>query len=317
MSLFPLSLLLLLRLSPAVLAIDLSHHLGKLYSLSDNIDVILSSRSSSPVDIEGSAEVRQRAEAPERQLFELPTGGASKLPHTKYGFNDTCNNKICTMYQTALSCKTIGINLSKLCASYFLGYVFECPIFPTPSQVFDAPYACILELKSSLTPVLSKIDSGGGSISDVFSTYLSNLNSQGCRRNCYQSYINQSLDFYDACGETLNSAPYNATYPVAFNLESFSNFRGQNCVENSESQNCFGLIYEKKSESEQSAAKIDLLDPTCQYSAFTSQYDASLRATLVSAVMTGACSTISGWGCCYASQINMIAMNQVNDLTLT
>ena len=315
-----LSLLFLLYLSPVVLSIDLSHHLDRLYSLSDSIDIILASRSSSSVGIEGNEDIRQesagRDDASKRQLFELPTGGASKLPHTKYGFNDTCNNKICSMYQTALSCKTIGINLSKLCASYFLGYVFDCPIFPSPNEVFEAPYACIMELKSSLTPVLTKISSGGGSISDVFSSYLSNLNSQGCHRNCYQTYINQSLDFYDTCGKALDTAPYNTTYPVAFNLEKFVDFRGQNCVENSDSKNCFGLIYQKKIESQESTTKINLLDPTCQYSAFTDQYPASYRASLVSAVMSGACSTISGWGCCYANQINMIAMAQVNETGL-
>ena len=69
---------------------------------------------------------------------------AIKLPKT--GLNTTCNDKMCVYLESALSCKALNFRLSKICVRYFLGYLYACPVFPAPSEIYQAPSVCIGEL---------------------------------------------------------------------------------------------------------------------------------------------------------------------------
>lgn len=215
------------------------------------------------------------------------------LPGTKFGFSDTCNNKVCTMYTWALSCNVIGIDLSKDCSGYMLGYIFGCSEYPSPADIFYAPYACLLDIQTSLAP-FAAIIAGGGNIASVFDTYLGNINTETCQHNCYQSWVNSTRDFYDTCTAEVNM--YNKTYPIAAALPKFSNFRDQQCSTNAKDQNCFELLYNA-----QQNPTIDILNVQCNYA-----------PTPTANALAGITQILSSYGCCVGNQVSMLSMNQVN-----
>ena len=234
-----------------------------------------------------------------RELFNLPSGN---LPGTKSGLSESCNNKICDMYFYLLSCKVIDIQLSKTCANYFLGYIFACSSRPAPSDVFSAPYACLVELQDHLAPYLALVtsDDDATSIGSVLDSYLSNIDSENCHSNCYQNYITASQIFYSSCYDDVVAYPNNNTYSVAANvLPLFSTFRDTNCAENSNGANCFQSLY---SSSSASTGTVDLFDMTCgSYSAYYAYL----------------CPKLSPMGCCFANSMTMIAQNQINASDIT
>ncbi len=243
--------------------------------------------------------VNTDGESEGRELFNLPSGN---LPGTKSGLSESCNNKICDMYFYLLSCKVIDIQLSTTCANYFLGYIFACSSRPSPSDVFSAPYACLIELQDHLAPYLALVtsDDDATSIGSVLDNYLSNIDSENCHSNCYQNYITASQNFYSSCYDDVLEYPNNNTYSVAANvLPLFSTFRDTNCAENSNGANCFQSLY---SSSSSSTGTIDLFDMTCSsYSAYYNYL----------------CPKLSTMGCCFANSMTMIAQNQLNATDLT
>ena len=78
------------------------------------------------------------------------TSALANLNLPKVGLNNTCNNNMCEMLESALSCKALGFHLSKICARYMLGFLYACPVFPAPSELFFAPSVCLTELTSLL-----------------------------------------------------------------------------------------------------------------------------------------------------------------------
>lgn len=239
--------------------------------------------------------------------------GITSLPTTKVGFNSTCNNKICLVYESALSCKVIGVGLRKICAQYLLGYIFGCSIFPPASQIFNAPYVCAEELQTKLTPLLTSVKGGGGAIStkgdNPITRYLGNINGNNCKRNCYQTYLKASEDFYGSCKSELN----NVTYPVTTLLTNFSSFRGQACAEDPNLQptaqnpnqepNCFANLYKQSQTPNPLLGPINLFDYTCSY-----HQDPSI----VPFILQGVCQKLLTWGCCPANQMATVALNQIN-----
>ena len=81
-------------------------------------------------------------------------GGLAALGFPRHGLNETCNNALCEMLGSALSCKGLGFHLSKICTQYILGFLYECPIYPAPSELFNAPSVCIGEIAALLPPGL-------------------------------------------------------------------------------------------------------------------------------------------------------------------
>ena len=61
------------------------------------------------------------------------------------GMNETCTTSLCEMMESAMSCKAIGFDLSKTCATYLLGFLYACPNFPAPNDIYNAPYVCLSE----------------------------------------------------------------------------------------------------------------------------------------------------------------------------
>lgn len=82
----------------------------------------------------------------QRILTEHGRGLALVAPNTslptKTGLSDTCSNKLCEMFEKALSCKAIGLDFDKICARYTLGAILQCPKFPGPNDIYNAPSIC-------------------------------------------------------------------------------------------------------------------------------------------------------------------------------
>lgn len=142
-----------------------------------------------------------------------------------------CNNKICTMMQYALSCKALNFGFKKICAQYFLGYLYGCSIFPPASDVFNAPSICASEL-SGLAALFGSGNPETG-LSDLLKPYLnaSTFGTNVCGRRCYQLYQNASNDFYSSCGSELSSNKSVASnYPIASAISIYQGFRNQACT---------------------------------------------------------------------------------------
>lgn len=84
-------------------------------------------------------------------------GGIAALGFPRTGLNVTCNNALCELLETALSCKGLGFHLSKVCTQYVLGFLYNCPVFPSPSELFNAPSVCLGELKALLPPDITAL----------------------------------------------------------------------------------------------------------------------------------------------------------------
>jgi len=182
------------------------------------------------------------------------------------GLNATCQDKLCLMVETALSCKALNFGMQKICARYLLGYLYKCnPLFPYPSEIYNAPSVCINQLAALLPPgvipTTGKIVGGGGgstsiipdisSIVPTFSktkAYLRSNFNTNCQMRCFQRYIEQTNDFYTTCGTELlnftNPKNKNTHYPLVYTLEQYGEFRNQVCATNDKGENCYTNIQE-------------------------------------------------------------------------
>lgn len=192
------------------------------------------------MDTDGGHSIFEEESIPgiSRKLLALP----------KIGLNNTndCNNKMCYYLETALSCKALGFNISKICARYLLGFLYACDAFPPPAQFFNAPSVCIPELLALLPPSAAaqlkglKASGAAPSISslsglqpsmNLTKRYLASSFHDNCRRSCFQRYIGQANAFYTSCDDQLvryaNKTNQNSLYPLVYKLEAYSEFRNQ------------------------------------------------------------------------------------------
>jgi hypothetical protein len=139
---------------------------------------------------------------------------------TKTGLSHDCNNKLCYFYEYALSCKAIGLNMSKTCAQYFMGRMLGCSAFPDPSDFYNAPSLCLNQLLTVGAAMAAGISPTSGL---VYNFMRSDFN-VSCHRNCYQNFLNAGIEFYETCSNEVN-----ATHPVSLALKNFNTFRQQAC----------------------------------------------------------------------------------------
>lgn len=246
----------------------------------------------------------------------------------KSGLNNTndCNNKMCYYLESALSCKALGFGISKICARYFLGYLYGCPAFPTPSELFDAPSTCLPEVlallpasaKTSLQAAAKSGDKSGLDLTSISSgnhtkAYLAYNFSQNCRRTCFQRYITQANTFYSSCSDQLNvfanKTNQNSLYPLVWTLAGYQEFKNQICVENENGQNCYdSLASINPVVHPQKPGAPNILSFECNY-----LNDPGYNLL----VLQGVCKTLGANGCCAANQIAMIAQAQTNSSATT
>ena len=153
------------------------------------------------------------------------------------------------MYESALSCKVLGIGLKKICAQYITSFIYDCSSpFPPFYDIYQAPFYCITQIKTSLAPLISGLSGkglGGLSITSLLTgngsflnTYINSNFSENCRKNCYQTYLNSSISFYSDCYPILFQQ-FSTVYKLPFQLNHFQELRDQICVEGDDNQNCY------------------------------------------------------------------------------
>lgn len=259
------------------------------------------------------------------ESHELRNLLALKLPKSGLNSTNDCNNKLCYYLESALSCKALGFNISKICAKYFLGFLYGCPAFPSPSELFNAPSICLPEvialLPASAKSALKGLKSGGGSIDMSTITpsmnhtkaYLSSNFSQNCRRDCFQRYIGQANDFYNSCNDQLikyaNKTNQNSMYPLVYKLEAYQEFKNQICVENDAGANCYDTLSSINPVTRKSKPEVNILAYDCNYLQGSDWSTFQLNEMYA---LPQICSTLGANGCCVANQVAMIAQSQTN-----
>lgn len=200
------------------------------------------------------------------------------------GMSETCLNNMCLMFEAQLSCKAFGIHLYKTCAQYLLGFSIGCPIFPSPADIYNAPYACVEQLGDVLGGVNFSSSTG------IIPTYLDGDFSTNCQRNCFQTYLNASNLFYSTCSSQIS----NVTTPAAYQLSNFIEFRNQVCAANAQGQNCYDLAQQT------TGGSLPIFtDYTCSY----------LNQPGVGPSL---CSAFQSTGCCFGNIIALVDQNQVS-----
>jgi hypothetical protein len=253
-----------------------------------------------------------------RRLLDLPITG----------MNETCTVGMCDMLKTALSCKGIGYDMSKTCAEYILGFLYECPGFPAPSELFDAPYTCVTQIKALLPPeITSGLGGGGGgaspdlsslslaslkdSLTNVHKYMLSNF-TENCERRCFQQYVDQANSFWGSCHDematwTTQAFNNNTRYPTVWLLYGFQEFRNQVCAKDEAGTNCFSKVqkwlptYYNGTKAIVSA--VDIFDHDCNYYNDVAQNQDALQEV---------CQEFADMGCCFGNAVAMMAQDQTN-----
>ncbi len=251
--------------------------------------------------------------------------GLMDLPIT--GLNETCQVQLCDMMESALSCKGVGFDLSKTCAQYILGYLYTCPGYPAPAEIFDAPYICLSQIKAILPPdLLAGLTGGSGagisfaSLADSLTNvheYMSSNFSENCQRRCFQKYIDQANTFFGNCHDelmtwTVTAFNNNTQYPEVWDLYGFQEFRNQVCATDPEGNNCFGKV-QKFLPTYYNGTKalvptVNIFDHDCNFYNNVTKNQAALEQV---------CVEFQNIGCCFGNNVAMMAQSQTNQSSIS
>lgn len=278
------------------------------------VDVDLSS-SSLPYDYKRPVTaIEQHYGSLHRMLFDLPITG----------LNETCQVQLCEMMESALSCKGVGFDLSKTCARYILGYLYTCPGFPAPAEIFNAPYICLSQIKQIIPPsLITGLTSGGGvslaSLRDTLTNvhnYMNSNFSENCERRCFQNYIEQANTFFGNCHDELSTwttQAYNnnTRYPEVWILYGFQEFRNQVCATDPDGVNCFGKVQKflptYYNGSKAIVPTVNIFNHDCNYYDNTTQNQVALEQV---------CAEFQDIGCCFGNNVAMMAQSQTNESSI-
>ena len=237
------------------------------------------------------------------------------------GMNASCTTSLCEMMETALSCKGIGFDMSKTCAQYMLGFLYNCPNFPGPDEIFDAPYVCLTQLTRILPPGFAGGLTGGGgdmsfaSLADSLTNvhnYMESNFTENCQRRCFQLHIEQANSFYGQCVDelmtwTTPSNNNNTRYPEVWILKGYQEFRNQVCAADTHGNNCFGKVQKflptYYGGSSAVVPDLNIFDTDCNY------YD---DVTKNQEGMEDICTEFQNFGCCFGNAVAMMAQSQTN-----
>jgi hypothetical protein len=287
-------------------------------------------------------------------LLKFGGGGASALGNLnvpKHGLNETCNNSLCEMLESALSCKALGFHLSKICAQYLLGFLYDCPIFPPPSDLLYAPSVCLTELTALLPAGVLQVENpndsvvlgidgvssvdgkeiehtfhaslgsldalGGGLDPSTFKftnikKYLASNFTENCHRRCFQRYIAQSDNFYTQCSDEL--------------LQFVNKTDNTNAMyplvyitENYQEFRNQVCAYNENGTNCFSEVQQFMPDPENPKPVNIFQYDCNYfnDTGLNSYVLDQVCETFNTTGCCFGNQAAMLLQSQTNQSALT
>eukprot|EP01036_Dinobryon_divergens_P028828 gene28828-37835_t len=208
-------------------------NLSSSMQISDAVEVIASATGSTFVSSRPSSGIESNGNL--QPSATIPSGISKP---NNFGLSGDCLNKLCLMMEYALTCKAIGLGFKKICAQYFLGAYYGCPMFPPSSAIYDAPSICLPEIFGLLA------DLSSGELTTIVSNYLnpSTFQTNACGRRCFQNYQFASNDFYYSCGTQLSAAH---GYNVTTELFMFQTFRNQACTyyeKNGQQYNCYSQL---------------------------------------------------------------------------
>ena len=181
------------------------------------------------------------------------------------------------------------MNYDGVCADYLLGYLYSCPDFPDPEDIYEAPSVCleqylevIMKLKMGQKPVNPEVIASG-----EYSEY--------CYTNCYQVYVDRAEEYIEECSQ------YIASNFTAIS-ESLNAFRGISCGETNytvqENENCYDQLQDMTGGSDGSPSPLS--DFTCTL------YDPAMYPQV--------CTQFSANGCCFGNQAVMLGQSLMNPI---
>lgn len=223
-------------------------------------------------------------------------------PGQKVGLSANCANKICLMMEYIVSCKAIGLGMSKICAQYFFGYAYECSVFPSPDDILDAPSVCIPQFLG----LLGQLTSG------AIKQYLfGSFDETACDRTCYQHYQNTSIDFYGDCFlDIANNSTLQTIYPLAYALGFFQEFRNQNCGMNAKGENCYTNIAELLNSTVSAGGASGGLSFDCNFANQSDVYYDRVLAFKNNLAFQQLCESFGEMQCCAATGITLLSQAQ-------
>lgn len=132
----------------------------------------------------------------------------------------------------ASNVQVFGINWVGICSEYLLGFIMDCPDFPSSDEIYDAPSVCLEEYIGVLMKLKKKMKP-----LDVTEVLAGNY-SQYCYENCYQHYVDQTDDFNNNCEVSKNLTGL---------VQSLASFRGISCGETNrtnpeDNDNCYDAL---------------------------------------------------------------------------
>ena len=110
--------------------------------------------------------------------------------------------------------------MDKVCASYFVGWLFKCSDYPPAEDISDAPSVCLGQFATSAVPLIQNPTEYFSNV--VFAEPYKEV----CTQNCYQNYVRTATEFMNTCYTDLetDSSPL-------LNLYVLNAFLGQSCGE--------------------------------------------------------------------------------------
>jgi hypothetical protein len=221
-------------------------------------------------------------------LLLLPQHTVAQFPVA--GMSDDCLQDLCEVYKTLTTCPVFNIEWDGVCSEYLLGYLYQCPDYPSADEIYEAPSVClqqylgiIMQLKMGQKPINPTMVAAGS-----YSEY--------CYENCYQNYIDQTEAYNENCAEYLSA---NFTQ-VALSLNAF---RGVSCGETNYTDpdtnvNCYDALQEMQSEG--SGGPSPLSDFTCTL------YNETMYPSI--------CTNFSQNECCFGNQNLMLGQALMNPI---
>lgn len=248
-----------------------------------------------------------------RSLQGLPSMGP------KRSLSESCANQMCDMLQYHLSCKALQMGFNKICAKYFLGNLYACPIFPPPSEFFSAPSVCLTQITGFFASLSAPANSTQVvPLSQKIARYLNpkQFESNACTRRCFQRLSTTSNTFYNNASCVSQLQKYNTTYPLVFALSNFQQFRNHACSRNETKANCYVTMSSASSQSAPLPLSPDMkIDPFAFTCSMVSPPISADMASVNKNVMKTMClKTYAPMGCCAAQGFQLVSQNPVSIL---
>lgn len=222
-----------------------------------------------------------------RKLTELQQSHDSVAveTNTNLGMTNSCNNLNCDFFYYFLTCKEFGVHMDKICAEYFVGWLFQCSDYPAKASISNAPSVCLGQFANQALPVVSDPLPWFSNI--VFGEPYKEV----CQYNCYENYVRTATQLLNTCYDDVA-----ASFPKLLQLYTFNALYGLNCAENAAEENCYDKLLNLL---EVAPTPAPSSQPTPNNPGFPLyNYNCTNRAD-----MKPYCLTFKSQGCCYANQI--------------